>query len=195
MKSVPDVRDVEKSYGDLRGVDGVSFTARPGEILFDGRKVVEEDKNRIGYLPEERGLYRKVTVAAMLTYLAELKGLRRRASAPRSLSWVERFGLGEWRDRKIEDLPKGMAQKAQIVASLLHDPAWLFFDEPFSGLDPVSTDTLREVILGLGRRGATILFSAHNMEQAERICARASSWSGRSSARPARHFCSTGCGS
>jgi len=201
MRNVLDVRDVEKSYADLRAVDGVSFTARPGEIfgligpngagkstlirmimniigpdrgeiLFDGRRVVEEDKNRIGYLPEERGLYRKVTVGTMLTYLAELKGLRRRASAPRILSWLERFGLGAWRDRKIEDLSKGMAQKVQIVASLLHDPAWLFFDEPFSGLDPVSTDTLREVILELGRGGATILFSTHNMEQAERICAR-----------------------
>jgi ABC-2 type transport system ATP-binding protein len=196
-----EVRAVEKSYGELKAVDGVSLRALPGEIfgligpngagkstmirmimniigpdrgeiLFDGRRIGEEDKDRIGYLPEERGLYRKVTVEDMLVYLAELKGLKRRASLPRIRSWLERFGLAPWQKKKIEDLSKGMAQKVQLIVCLLHDPAWLFLDEPFAGLDPVSTDVLREVILELGRAGKTILFSTHNMEQAERICAR-----------------------
>lgn len=196
-----EVRAVEKCYGELKAVDGVSFTANPGEIfgligpngagkstmirmimniigpdrgeiLFDGKVIGEGDKDRIGYLPEDRGLYRKVTVEEMLLYLAELKSLPRRAALPRIGTWLERFGLQAWQKRKIEDLSKGMAQKVQLVASVLHQPAWLFLDEPFSGLDPVSTDVLREVILDLGRSGTTILFSTHNMEQAERICAR-----------------------
>jgi ABC-2 type transport system ATP-binding protein len=196
-----EVLQVVKSYGSLRAVDQVSFQAEPGEIfgligpngagkstiirmimnitapdegriLFDGKAVTEKDKDRIGYLPEERGLYRKVTVQDMLTYLGCLKGLSRKAVEARIGPWLERFGLSSWRTRKIEELSKGMGQKIQVIASILHEPAWVLLDEPFSGLDPVSTDTLREIILELGRKGTTLLFSTHNMDLAERVCSR-----------------------
>ena len=194
-----EVREVSKTFGDVCAADKVSFTARPGEIfgllgpngagkstviriimnilgpdtgevVFDGKRICEEDKDRIGYLPEERGLYRKVRVGEMLTYLASLKNLDKKVAAERIGVWLERFGLADWVGRKIDELSKGMAQKIQLISTILHDPEFIFLDEPFSGLDPVSTDVLREAILDLGREGKTILFSTHNMEQAERIC-------------------------
>lgn len=196
-----ELRDVRKSYGSVKAVDGVSFAAREGEIfgllgpngagksttikmimnilapdsgaiLFDGRPLGEADKDRIGYLPEERGLYRKVKVSEMLLYFAALKNGDPAACLARMDGWLERFGLSEWRDRKTEELSKGMAQKVQFIAAVLHDPRVLFLDEPFAGLDPIAMDTLRDVILELGRGGRTILFSTHNMDVAERICSR-----------------------
>jgi ABC-2 type transport system ATP-binding protein len=196
-----ELRSVCKSFGQVRAVNGVSFSAGPGEIfgllgpngagksttikmimnilapdtgeiLFNGKHITESDKDRIGYLPEERGLYRKVKINEMLLYLASLKNADPAASEKRLDEWLERFDLAEWKTRTPDTLSKGMAQKVQFIAAVLHDPDLLFLDEPFSGLDPVSTDTLREFILELGRRGKTILFSTHNMEVAEKICSR-----------------------
>ena len=196
-----ELQSVSKSFGQVRAVDTISFATREGEIfgllgpngagkstiikmimnilapdsgsiLFDGSPIRESDKDRIGYLPEERGLYRKVKINEMLLYLASLKNADRSAVEKRLDEWLARFDLAEWKTRTPEALSKGMAQKVQFIASVLHDPEFLFLDEPFSGLDPVSTDVLREAILELGRRGTTILFSTHNMEVAERICSR-----------------------
>jgi ABC-2 type transport system ATP-binding protein len=143
-----------------------------GSILFGGRPLSDSDKPRIGYLPEERGLYRKVKIGEMLLYLAGLKGADPAASMRRLDEWLERFGLSEWKAHPPEDLSKGMAQKAQFIAAILHDPEFIFLDEPFSGLDPVSTDVLKDVVLELAGKGKTILFSTHAMEVAERICSR-----------------------
>ena len=143
-----------------------------GSILFNGKPILEEDKSRIGYLPEERGLYRKVKIGEMLLYLASLKGADPSASARMLDQWLERFGLSKWKRRPPEELSKGMAQKAQFIAAVLHDPELIFLDEPFSGLDPVSADELREAVLELARKGKTVLLSTHNMEAAEKICSR-----------------------
>ena len=196
-----EVQDITKRYGTTVAVDSLSFRSTPGEIFgllgpngagksttirmimniiapdsgsisFEGSRLTEADKDRIGYLPEERGLYAKVTVAEMLLYLAALKNVDRSRAEPRMDEWLERFGLQEWKKRKTEELSKGMAQKVQLIAAVIHDPQFIFLDEPFSGLDPVSTDVLREAVLDLNRAGKTLLFSTHNMEQAERICHR-----------------------
>jgi ABC-2 type transport system ATP-binding protein len=196
-----EVEDVRKHFGEVHAVDGLSFTAYPneifgligpngagktttirmimnilapdsGEILFDGRRISEADKARIGYLPEERGLYRKITVNDMLLYLATLKGAGRASSQERIDRWLGAFDLLGWKDKEIQQLSKGMSQKIQFIGAVAHDPPILFFDEPFSGLDPVSTDLLRNAILEMRDEGKTILFSTHIMEQAERLCNR-----------------------
>ncbi|MGA2378533.1 MAG: ATP-binding cassette domain-containing protein [Spirochaetia bacterium] len=196
-----ELQSVCKSFGQVRAVDDISFATREGEIfgllgpngagksttikmimnildpdsgsiLFNGSPIREADKDRIGYLPEERGLYRKVKINEMLHYLASLKNADRSGVEKRLDEWLARFNLAEWKTRTPETLSKGMAQKVQFIASILHDPEFLFLDEPFSGLDPVSTDVLREAVLELGSRGTTILFSTHNMEVAEKICSR-----------------------
>jgi len=196
-----ELQSISKSFGQVKAVDKISFTTREGEIfgllgpngagksttikmimniltpdsgsiLFNGNPLRESDKDRIGYLPEERGLYRKVKINQMLLYLASLKNADGSAVEKRLDKWLARFDLSEWKTRTPEALSKGMAQKVQFIASVLHDPEFLFLDEPFSGLDPVSTDVLREAVLELGSRGTTILFSTHNMEVAERICSR-----------------------
>ena len=195
------VSGITKTYGDVRAVDSLSFESPPGEIFgllgpngagksttirmimniiapdsgsiyFQGSPLTEKDKNRIGYLPEERGLYGKVTVGDMLLYLASLKEVARHDAEPRMNEWLARFDLAEWKHRKIEELSKGMAQKIQLIAAVIHDPEFVFLDEPFAGLDPVSTDVLRQAVIDLNRAGKTVLFSTHNMEQAERICHR-----------------------
>ena len=148
------------------------LTPDSGEVLFDGRPVEERDKNRIGYLPEERGLYRRQTVAEVLTYLAALKGVPKSQSAATIRSWLTRFDLADWHDRRVDRLSKGMAQKVQFIAAVVHDPEIVFFDEPFAGIDPVAIDILRAALVELARTGKTILFSTHMMEQAERICER-----------------------
>ena len=143
-----------------------------GQVLFDGRPLGEADKERIGYLPEERGLYQRQTVREVLTYLAALKGVPAARSAAAIGAWLERFELADWRDRRVEQLSKGMAQKVQFIAAVVHDPAIVFFDEPFAGIDPVATDVLRAALMELAGAGKTVLFSTHLMEQAERICER-----------------------
>jgi ABC-2 type transport system ATP-binding protein len=125
---------------------------------------------RIGYLPEERGLYRKMRVLDVLVFLGEMKGVDRRTAGRLAGEWLERLGLREWRLRRVDELSKGMQQKVQFISTVLHDPELVILDEPFSGLDPVNTQVMKDVVLDLRRRGRTILFSTHIMEQAEKLC-------------------------
>ncbi len=194
-----EVKSVCKTFGELKAVDEISFSTQPGqilgligpngagkstiirmimgilapdrgEILFDGNRLKENDKERIGYLPEERGLYKKIKVREMLHYLATLKGMAAAAARENIDRWLGEFGLADWAERKIEELSKGMSQKVQFISAIAHDPDLIFFDEPFSGLDPVSTDLMRETILEMGRQRKLILFSTHQMDSAEKIC-------------------------
>ncbi len=129
-----------------------------------------ETRRRVGYLPEERGLYRKMTVLDILVFLAEIRGVRRKAATQRARHWLARLELDEWSNARVEDLSKGMQQKVQFISTVLHDPALLILDEPFSGLDPINQDVLEEIVLEFQGRGTTVLFSTHLMEQAERLC-------------------------
>jgi ABC-2 type transport system ATP-binding protein len=126
--------------------------------------------NAIGYLPEERGLYRKMTVLRQLAYFGSLKGMSGRAARAAAMEWLERLGLADWKDKKLETLSKGMSQKIQFIAMVLARPRLLILDEPFSGLDPVNLEALREVMLDLRRAGTTVIFSTHDMHVAERLC-------------------------
>jgi ABC-2 type transport system ATP-binding protein len=141
-----------------------------GDIRILGEPAGEEIKARTGYLPEERGLYKKMKVLELVTYFATLKGLDAREARRRATSLLEDVGLGEWMQRNCQDLSKGMQQKVQIVATVIHEPELVILDEPFSGLDPVNTEVLKDRVLQLRDRGATVLFSTHIMEQAERLC-------------------------
>jgi len=125
---------------------------------------------RIGYLPEERGLYRKMRVLDVLVFLGEMKGMERRRARQRAGEWLERLGLAEWRMRRIDELSKGMQQKVQFISTILHEPALVVLDEAFAGLDPVNAQVMKDTVLDLRARGATILFSTHIMEQAEKLC-------------------------
>lgn len=127
---------------------------------------------RVGYLPEERGLYRKMRVLDHLTFLGQVKGLHRADSQKRSQAWIERLGLGDWTKKKVEDLSKGMQQKVQFIGCLLHEPELVVLDEPFSGLDPVNSQVMKDVVVEIARQGRTVLFSTHIMEQAEKMCDR-----------------------
>ncbi len=144
--------------------------ADSGEVLLDGKPITPEDVATIGYLPEERGLYKKMKVGEEIVYLARLKGLDKATATARMEEWLERFDLREWRNKKVETLSKGMQQKVQFIATVLHNPKLLIFDEPFSGFDPVNAEQLKQEILRLQQQGATILFSTHNMESVEEIC-------------------------
>jgi ABC-2 type transport system ATP-binding protein len=141
-----------------------------GEVLLFGRPRQPEDLRRIGYLPEERGLYRKMTVLDQLLFLGELRGLKRRQALPRITAWLERVELAPWTRRKVEELSKGMQQKIQLIGTVLHDPELLVLDEPFSGLDPINQGLFKDLLVEYRRRGRTILFSTHGMEQAEKLC-------------------------
>jgi len=141
-----------------------------GQIRILGRQSALEAKDRIGYLPEERGVYRKMKVAAFLHHMGILKSLPRPVARQRSAEWLERVGLGDVANKRCEELSKGMQQKVQFIASVLHEPELLILDEPFSGLDPVNMRLLRDLILEQHARGCTILFSTHVMPQAEQIC-------------------------
>lgn len=195
------IENVVKTYANVRAVDGLSFETRQGEIFgligpngagksttirmvmniiapdsglihFDGKPLTDADKARIGYLPEERGLYGKAKVGEVLEYLAALKGMPS-ADAKASISaWMERFGIAEWKNRKVSELSKGMAQKAQFIGAIAHHPSVVLFDEPFSGLDPLAQDELLAVMVELKRNGTMVLFSTHIMEHAEKICER-----------------------
>ncbi|MEW6565584.1 MAG: ABC transporter ATP-binding protein [Spirochaetota bacterium] len=196
-----EVQNVTKSFESIRAVDAISFSVRPGEIFgligpngagksttirmimniiapdsgtitFNGRPLSEPDKNLIGYLPEERGLYKKMKVKDLLLFLAEIKEADRKLTEERIESWLRRFDLEKWKNRKIEELSKGMAQKVQFIGTIIHDPPVLLFDEPFSGLDPISQNLLLEIFLELKNAGKTIIFSTHIMDHAERICER-----------------------
>ena len=129
-------------------------------------------RSRVGYLPEERGVYEKMKVVDQLVFLGEIRGMERRAVRRRAMEWLERLGLGEWAQKKVRDLSKGMQQKVQFIGTVLHEPELLILDEPFSGLDPINQDVLESIVREQREKGTTILFSTHLMEQAERLCER-----------------------
>ena len=141
-----------------------------GEVFFDGRLQEPTDVQRIGYLPEERGLYKKMKVGEQAIYLAQLKGLSRSEAEMRLRTWFEKFDIMPWWNKKLEELSKGMAQKVQFIITVLHEPDLLIFDEPFSGFDPVNAEQLKQEILELKEKGHTIIFSTHNMSSVEEIC-------------------------
>ena len=141
-----------------------------GTVLFDGRPITQDDVEKIGYLPEERGLYRKMKVGEQAMYLAQLKGMTAREAAAELKKWFTRFGIESWWNKKVEELSKGMAQKIQFITTVVHKPSLLILDEPFSGFDPVNAQVIREEILRLKEEGATIILSTHNMESVEELC-------------------------
>ncbi|MCK6461474.1 MAG: ATP-binding cassette domain-containing protein [Planctomycetes bacterium] len=198
METAVRLEGVTKTYGAVKAVDGLSLNVPKGaifgfigpngsgktttlrmilHILYPDSGAIEvlgstsrrAANDRIGYLPEERGLYRKMTVRRVLCYYGGLKGMRQRDARAEADAWLERLGLATWADRKVEALSKGMQQKVQFIAAILNRPELLVLDEPFSGLDPVNLEALREVMLELKRRGATVIFSTHDMTKAEEL--------------------------
>lgn len=194
-----EVKDVVKDYDKHRALDHVSLSVpegciygllgpngagktsliriinqitKPdsGEVFLNGNPLKPENVRDMGYLPEERGLYKKMKVADQIMYLAQLKGMSRKDVETEMNVWLERFDLTEWRNKKVEALSKGMAQKVQFITTVIHRPKLLIFDEPFSGFDPVNAEILKREILRLRNEGATILFSTHNMGSVEEVC-------------------------
>ena len=141
-----------------------------GEVLINGEKLCQKHIARIGYLPEERGLYKKMKVGEQAIYLAELKGIKKAEAKKRLMEWFEKFEIAGWWDKKVEELSKGMQQKVQFITTVIHEPDILIFDEPFSGFDPINANLLKESILGLRDKGATVLLSTHNMSSVEELC-------------------------
>nr|WP_288813428.1 ABC transporter ATP-binding protein [uncultured Sphingobacterium sp.] len=141
-----------------------------GEIRFNGELLGPQHIAQIGYLPEERGLYKKMKIGDQMLYLAQLKGLSKKEALHRIHDWCERLDISSWLDKKIEDLSKGMQQKVQFVATVIHQPQLIILDEPFSGFDPVNANIIKEQILRLNKEGATIIFSTHRMETVEELC-------------------------
>jgi ABC-2 type transport system ATP-binding protein len=141
-----------------------------GTIEILGQPASQGGRDRIGYMPEERGLYPRMVVEEQLLFFAELKGIPRREAARRVPPWLERMGLSDWRHRRLNELSKGMQQKAQFIATVLHDPEVLILDEPLSGLDPIGVNVMRDVFVDLRRRGKTVVLSSHQMETVERLC-------------------------
>ena len=200
MKHALVVRGLVKAFGNHKAVDHISFEVPRGVvygvlgpngagksttlrmindifapdegeiILLDGLRPGAEAAEKIGYLPEERGLYRKMRVLDVLVFLGEMKGVERRRARERGKEWLERLGLADWRHRRVDELSKGMQQKVQFISTILHEPALLVLDEAFAGLDPVNAQVMKDTVLELRASGATILFSTHIMEQAEKLC-------------------------
>jgi ABC-2 type transport system ATP-binding protein len=191
--------EVSKSYGSVRAVDALSLAVPRGSVYgllgpngagktttirmimritlpdagrltLGGAPITDEVRERIGYLPEERGLYRKMKTLDHLTFLAEVRGLRRPEARRRARAWLERLGLADKADSKVEELSKGMQQKVQFAGSVIHDPEFVIFDEPFTGLDPIATRQLKDDITAMRERGRTVLFSTHVLSQAEELC-------------------------
>lgn len=201
MNPTVSISHISKSFGPVKAVKDVSFEVFPGEIfgllgpngagktttirvmldifrpdggsitLFDG-KLTEDAKRRIGYLPEERGLYKDIKLEPTLIYLATLKGLDEATAHQRLETWLKRFDLYEHRQKKVQELSKGMQQKAQLIATLLHDPDLIIVDEPFSGLDPVNTRLVKDIIEEQRQAGKAIIMSTHQMHQVEALCSR-----------------------
>jgi ABC-2 type transport system ATP-binding protein len=198
MADILAVRDIRKTFGDVRAVDGISFTVRrgtitgllgrngagktttirmitgiflpdSGEVSWLGDSGAGEFRDRIGYLPEERGLYRQMKIVELLLFLAEVKGRAPAEVKPRIEKWLERFELTDKRNSKVEELSKGNQQKVQLIATLLHDPDLIILDEPQSGLDPVNMVLVRNLLRELRQEGKTILLSTHNMGEAEKM--------------------------
>src|SRR3954463_11515304 len=154
----------------LRMITGI-FYPDQGNIVFDGRKFDPmKDIEKIGYMPEERGLYKKMKIGEQALYLAQLKGLDKATAMEFIKDWFRRLEMGSWWNKKVEDLSKGMQQKFQFVTTVLHQPKLIILDEPFSGLDPVNSNVIKDEIFRLAKEGATIIFSTHRMEQVEEIC-------------------------
>ena len=197
--AIIEVKNVTKTFGEKVALDNVSLEipegkifgllgpngagkstliriinritiATEGQILFKGHPISEEDVARIGYLPEERGLYRKMKVGDQAMYLAQLKGMSASEAAAELKKWFVRFGIQDWWNKKVEELSKGMAQKLQFITTVVHKPSLMILDEPFSGFDPVNADLIRKEILRLKEEGATIILSTHNMESVEELC-------------------------
>lgn len=194
-----EAHNIVKSYGAFKALDDVSVSipegsvfgllgpngagkstliriinrilkADSGTVMLQGRPMVDDDVLRIGYLPEERGLYKKMKVGDQAVYLAQLKGLSRQEAVRRLHQWFDKFDIDSWWNRRVEELSKGMQQKVQFIVTVLHQPQLLIFDEPFSGFDPVNAELLKREILALRDRGATIIFSTHNMSSVEELC-------------------------
>ena len=190
---------IHKAFGNFKALDDVSITipentifgllgpngagkttliriitqilmADQGKVMFQGRPLELDDVHRIGYLPEERGLYKKMKVGEQLMYLAQLKGLSKAEANKRIKAWMEKFDILNWWNKPVEDLSKGMAQKIQFIATVLHEPTLIILDEPFSGFDPVNANLIRDEILEMKRKGITIIFSTHRMESVEDLC-------------------------
>lgn len=199
--SVLELERVTKLYGDFRAVSDVSFSVQEGSITgflgpngagktttlrmilgilkptegriaVFGAPSVLEVRTRVGYLPEEKGLYKKMSCWGIVAYFASLKGLDRKTAKRRAYELLERYGLKDFAEKKTEALSKGMGQKVQVLASIAHDPELVIFDEPFSGLDPVNQQVLEDVLMDLKKKGRTVLFSTHVMQHAERLCER-----------------------
>ncbi|MBA3648583.1 MAG: ATP-binding cassette domain-containing protein [Chitinophagales bacterium] len=194
-----ELNKVVKTYGSTRALDEVDFTvarqtifgmlgpngagktttiriittilaADSGSILFDGQPLKESHSSEMGYMPEERGLYKKMKVWEQLVYLAQLKGLSGHDAKRKVFEWMDKFDIKDWWNKKVEELSKGMSQKIQFIATIIHEPKLIILDEPFSGLDPINSKLIEEVIYELKQKGATIIFSTHRMEQVEEIC-------------------------
>ncbi len=197
--AIINVQDVSKSFGPKLALDHVSLDipegkifgllgpngagkstliriinritiATHGSILFNGHPITEDDVAHIGYLPEERGLYRKMKVGEQAMYLAQLKGMSAREAAVELKKWFVRFEIQDWWNKKVEELSKGMAQKVQFITTVVHRPSLMILDEPFSGFDPVNAELIRSEILRLKQEGATVILSTHNMESVEALC-------------------------
>ena len=141
-----------------------------GEIIFNGERLKENHISNIGYLPEERGLYKKMKIGEQLSYLAQLKGLSKAETRKRIKFWFERFDIKDWWGKKVEELSKGMQQKVQFISTVIHEPSLLILDEPFTGFDPINTNRIKDEILRLRDEGATVIFSTHRMESVEELC-------------------------
>lgn len=192
-------KDVSKTFGEKTALDHVSLDIPEGQIfgllgpngagkttliriinritipsggtvLFDGHPIMQSDVEKIGYLPEERGLYRKMKVGDQAMYLAQLKGMGAKEAADALKEWFVKFGIQSWWNKKVEELSKGMAQKVQFITTVVHRPSLLILDEPFSGFDPVNAQLIRDEILRLKASGSTIVLSTHNMESVEELC-------------------------
>lgn len=190
---------VVKNYATTRAVDEVSFSVEPqtifgmlgpngagktttiriittiltadsGRVLFNGQPLTEMHSEQMGYMPEERGLYKKMKVWEQLVYLAQLKGMNGRDAKRSVFEWMEKFNIKDWWNKKVEELSKGMSQKVQFIATVIHKPQLIILDEPFSGLDPINSNLIKDEIEELRKNGATIIFSTHRMEQVEEIC-------------------------
>lgn len=199
MNSILAVKRVEKSFGNFKVLNNVSLEVASGsifgllgpngagkttliriinqitlpdsgEVYFDGKKLNANDIRYIGYLPEERGLYKSMKVGEQALYLAQLKGLSKQEAMQRLKFWMDKFEIGSWWNKKVEELSKGMAQKLQFIVTVLHQPKLLILDEPFSGFDPVNANLIKDEILNLKNNGTTIIFSTHRMESVEELC-------------------------
>lgn len=199
MSSILSLRNVMKTYASYKAVNDVSFEmekgkifgllgpngagkttlirmitsitkADAGQIIIDGTPLNDNHPTQIGYLPEERGLYKKMKVGEQLQYLARLKGLTQKEARDKLNHWLEKFEITDWWDKKVEELSKGMQQKVQFISTVVHEPKLMILDEPFSGLDPVNSNLIKDEIYNLNQNGTSIIFSTHRMEQVEEIC-------------------------